>query len=257
MLNIFTYLIIALGVNLVMFIPAFRFKTDTLTDFSYSLTFIMIILLAFYVNDFSWAKLAICFMVVLWALRLGIFLVMRIRRIKSDRRFDGMRDNFLRFLKFWILQGLSVWVILIPALMTMSTETRITSLTWIGLAVWLGGFLIESIADMQKYSFMQLNTGKWIQHGLWKYSRHPNYFGEICCWVGVFLFAFSSLAGYQRAVAFVSPLYITVLLVYVTGRPPLEKQADRKWSGDRNYQEYKRKTSVLVPWFTGKSNTTG
>jgi steroid 5-alpha reductase family enzyme len=105
---------------------------------------------------------------------------------------------------------------------------------------------------LQKYNFNKLKTGKWISIGLWKYSRHPNYFGEILCWIGIYIFAFSSLTNLDKLIALISPAYIAFLLIFVTGLPPLEKFADEKWGKDKEYQKYKKRTSILIPWFEGK-----
>lgn len=247
-LNIFHYLLIALGINIVMFIPAFKFKTDKLTDLSYSLTFIILITLTLILSNFTLSKLILTLMIIVWGLRLGIFLFIRIRKMKKDKRFDGMRESFFRFLKFWVLQGLAVWVILIPSLFFI--DSKINEIVWMGFIVWFLGLIIESIADVQKYIFKQdkKNKDKFIQTGLWRYSRHPNYFGEILCWVGIYIFVFNSLTMLQEIIALVSPLFIIILLLFVTGLPMLEKYSNKKWGKQKDYQEYKRKTSILIPW---------
>lgn len=88
---------------------------------------------------------------------------------------------------------------------------------------------------------------KWITSGLWKYSRHPNYFGEITHWVGVYLFLVGGLVGLEKVVGLIGPLYIAGLILFVSGVPILERKADERWGNDKNYQEYKRRTSILVP----------
>jgi len=248
MLNIFHYLLIALGINIVMFIPAFRFKTDKLTDLSYSLTFIILTIIAIILSKFTILKSIVFMMIIAWGLRLGIFLFIRIRKMKRDKRFDGMRESFFRFLKFWVLQGLAVWVILIPALFFINSN--LTEVMWVGFIIWALGLILESTADFQKYNFKQneKNKDRFIQSGIWKYSRHPNYFGEILCWVGIYIFVFASLTSLQKIVSLASPLFIIILLLFVTGLPPLEKYADKKWGKQKDYQEYKRKTSILIPW---------
>ena len=248
MLGILNYLLIAVGINMVMFIPGFLLKTDKLTDLSYSLSFIILIIVSVIFSDISPAKIVLSSMIIIWGLRLGIFLFIRIHKIRYDRRFDGIRESFLRFLRFWVLQGLAVWVILLPALLFISGETGRVS--WVGIAVWALGLLTESFADFQKYRFNQKNRGKgkFINTGLWKYSRHPNYFGEILCWVGVYTFTFGSLSPTQKVIGLTSPLFIMVLLLFVTGIPLLEKQADIRGGSQKSYMDYKKKTSILIPW---------
>ncbi|MBN1275630.1 DUF1295 domain-containing protein [Candidatus Woesearchaeota archaeon] len=228
----------AVGFNILMFLPAYFFQTDKLTDLSYSLTFVAIALYLFIAEPFSTGRLLLVLMVFLWAARLGGFLFIRIRKQKKDDRFDSMRGSFFRFLGFWLLQGVTVWVVLLPVTLFEGPFHPI------GVGVWLLGLLIESVADQQKYAFKQdpKNKGLFIRSGLWSYSRHPNYFGEILCWVGVYLAAGVWVYG------LLSPLYITCLLLFVSGIPLLERKADEKWGRLEAYQDYKRSTSLLVPW---------
>ncbi len=250
MLNIFFYLIIALIFNIAIFIFAYNLKTDKLTDLSYALSFIILILIGFFSVRFSNFNLILVLMVFIWALRLGIFLFIRIGKMKRDKRFDGIRESFSRFFVFWASQGITVWIILIPSLLFLESSKKITLLTGIGLLIWFTGLTIETFADLQKYKFNKKNkTGIWISTGLWKYSRHPNYFGEILCWIGIYLFVFNSLDLAQRLYSLISPLFIIIILLFFTGIPKLEEYAHKKWGKDKEYKEYKRKTSILIPWF--------
>jgi len=245
-------LLIAILINIIMFIPAYKFKTDKLTDLSYSLSFIILVLIALVFNGFSFLNLFLGIIIIVWALRLGTFLFIRIRKLKKDKRFDGIRENFFSFLKFWVLQGLAVWVILIPSLIFFYSDQK--KVFFLGFIIWLIGLIIESIADIQKFIFKQnnVNKNKFINKGLWKYSRHPNYFGEILCWLGIYVFVFTSFTIIEKSVALISPLFISVLLIFGTGIPQLEKYADKKWGNTKAYKEYKRKTSILIPWFIKK-----
>ncbi len=254
-MNVLNYLLIAISINLLMFLFAYKFKTDKLTDLSYALTFILLTLISFVYSKYAEFKLILFIMIILWSLRLGIFLFIRIKKIKKDRRFDGIRENFFRFFQFWLLQGITVWVILLPPLIFFSSEIKVSLLSWLGLAIWFIGLTIETISDLQKYQFNKHNKeDKWISTGLWKYSRHPNYFGEILCWIGVYLFTFSSLTSIQKIFALNSPIFITILLLFVTGIPKLENYANKKWGKLKEYKEYKRKTSILIPWFSKKKS---
>ncbi|MDZ7611142.1 MAG: DUF1295 domain-containing protein [Candidatus Moranbacteria bacterium] len=248
-MELFYYLLIALGLNVAMFIPAYKFKTDKLTDLSYGLTFVILAVLVLFLNSITEAKIILTLMVIAWGLRLGGFLFLRVRKFKKDSRFDGMRESFFRFFRFWFLQGLTAWVVLVPALFFISSGGD--SVLWAGFFIWLAGLIIEATADWQKYRFSQKkeNQGRFIQEGLWNYSRHPNYFGEILCWVGVYIFVFPGLSGLEPLLALISPLFIISLLLFISGIPPLEKFADQKWGKEKAYQEYKKSTSILVPWF--------
>ncbi|MFT4343480.1 MAG: DUF1295 domain-containing protein [Candidatus Woesearchaeota archaeon] len=248
-MEIYMYAGIALAINLLMYAIAFKLKTDKLTDISYAITFITVISIAFILTEITLTKIVLLVMVLLWGIRLGAFLLIRISKAKKDKRFDGIRESPLAFLTFWVSQGFIAWVLLLPALFFMYSDRPYGAL--IGLAVWILGFSIETIADLQKYRFKQntKNKGKFIQSGLWKYSRHPNYFGEICCWIGIFLYTLPALTPVQIAFALISPLSIIFVLVWFTGIPPLEKSADKKWGHLASYQRYKSQTSILVPWF--------
>lgn len=243
-------LLVALVINFVMFLIAFRFKTDKLTDVSYGLTFVAIVLYGLVTNSQTDYSLALFGMITIWAFRLGGFLLFRIRKMGRDRRFDGMRENFVAFGRFWLLQAITVWVILIPSSFAFASERPFVSdLILLGIVVWAAGLVIESQADMQKYRFNQnpKNKGKWIEEGIWRYSRHPNYFGEILVWVGLYLYVFPGLTGFQPLVGLISPLFITALLLFVSGVPILEKSADKKWGKLKDYQAYKRTTHLVIP----------
>lgn len=243
-------LIISLTIQVILFIPAFIFKTDKLTDFSYSLTFIILTLFLLFTNNLTTGKIILATMILIWALRLGIFLFIRITKIKRDKRFDGVRESFTKFAKFWILQGIAVWVILIPSIYFITQNTVLTKLSYLGILIWASGFLIETISDSQKFSFMQSQNKKktFISSGLWKYSRHPNYFGEMLCWIGIYIFTISSLSTIQALISIISPLFIIFILLFGTGVPKLEQSADAKFGKLKEYQEYKRRTSLVILW---------
>ncbi len=248
------YLAIALGIslaiNIVLFLIAFRYKTDKLTDASYSLSFISLALFGLLTSSLGAIKWLLFLMVLVWALRLGTFLVIRVLHNKKDKRFDGMRENFVKFGKFWIAQAVSAWVILLPTLIVFPKKDFNFSPTfWLGLVVWLGALVIETVADWQKYQFSKQpkNKNKWIDSGIWSYSRHPNYFGEIMVWVGVYLCVLPSLRGVEILIALASPVLIASLLIFVSGVPILEKSADKRWGNNPGYRKYKKQTNLLIP----------
>lgn len=157
-MELFYYLLIALGLNVAMFIPAYKFKTDKLTDLSYGLTFVILAVLVLFLNSITEAKIILTLMVIAWGLRLGGFLFLRVRKFKKDLRFDGMRESFFRFFRFWFLQGLTAWVVLVPALFFISSGGD--SVLWAGFFIWLAGLIIEATADWQKYRFSQKKKTK-------------------------------------------------------------------------------------------------
>jgi len=189
-------------------------------------------------------------LVVVWAARLGIYLFRRIMRTKVDHRFDGMRDQPLRFARFWLLQAITVAVVMLPVsyLLDQDDPPGLGAWSIAGGAVWLAGLLIEAVADAQKAAFRakEENRGRFVASGLWRYSRHPNYFGEMLVWWGLFLYVVPVLHGAAFAVV-IGPVFITLLLLFVSGIPLLEKSAEEKYGSDAAYRDYKRRTSILVP----------
>ncbi len=244
-------LIFALVLNTIGFLIAFKFKTDKLTDISYALSFAGIAIYGAVTNTMSVVQWCVLALVLLWSIRLGSFLLYRVYVVGRDQRFDEMRKSFTKFGRFWILQGITAWIVMLPATYLFQSEkvTEITLLTLFGLIIALFGIIFEAIADWQKFQFNQnpSNKGKWIETGIWRYSRHPNYFGEITTWIGVYLACVAWITGSAVYIGLLSPLTIMVLLIGFSGIPILEKSADARWGKDKKYLEYKAKTSVLIP----------
>jgi steroid 5-alpha reductase family enzyme len=242
--------VIALALNGAFFAVAAARRTDVVTDLSYSLTFALLAVVLPLTGAREPSQLIASLLVLLWAIRLGGYLFRRILRMKVDHRFDAMRDKPLRFARFWLLQAVAVAVIMLPVsyLLDRSSAPGFGAWAVAGAAVWLGGLLIEAVADAQKSAFRSKdeNRGRFIASGLWRYSRHPNYFGEILVWWGLFLYAVPFLEGAAFAVV-VGPVFITVLLLFVSGIPLLERSADDKYGDDPAYRDYKRRTSILMP----------
>lgn len=244
-------LIFSLVLNIAMFLVAYRNKTDKLTDISYALTFIGIALFGVFNNEMSKAQWLVFALVLIWAIRLGAYLLIRIRTIKRDKRFDKMRGNFWKFGQFWILQAITAWIVMLPAtfLLRTNVKTELSLLVIVSGLIALSGIIFEAFADVQKFKFIQNknNAGKWIDKGLWRYSRHPNYFGEIITWYGIYFVSYTWLTERESAMALLGPIFITFMLGFVSGLPMLEAAADKKWGNNPKYKEYKRKTSVLIP----------
>merc|ERR1711920_966976 len=120
----------------------------------------------------------------------------------------------------------------------------------LGWCLWAIGFLVESAADAQKFAFRSdpANRGQFITTGLWKYSRHPNYFGEILMWVGLCVSCSYSFSGWG-VLGWLSPAFNAFLLLFVSGVPLLEKAGQERWGNEPAYQHYMENTSCIVPWF--------
>lgn len=255
MRDVFLAAVFSLGFNIAMFAPAFIYKTDKLTDISYALTFIAVVIFGYTRSDKSMGHVILLVAILAWAIRLGGFLFMRIQRMKRDRRFDDKRDYFFKFLGFWLIQGFTVPVVMLAAILFFSeSQTRVGFVSYIGLLMFAVGLLVEAIADHQKFKFSGISTNKdkWIESGLWSVSRHPNYLGEIMVWSGIYIFVFDSLTGLAKLGGLFSPLYIAGLLLFVSGVPLLEKSAEKKWGKDKKYQAYKKRTPVMVPFIGRK-----
>jgi steroid 5-alpha reductase family enzyme len=248
--------IFALGVGLAFliqwlaFIPAYLLQTEKFLDLTGSLTYICVTIIAVLLSpEVDGRSFLLLSLVVIWAARLGIFLFRRILRAGKDDRFDEIKPSFFRFLNFWTLQGLWVSLTLAAALAAITTTTR-KELGWFALVgglVWVFGFAIEVTADAQKSRFRAdpANRGKFIHTGLWAWSRHPNYFGEIVLWIGVAIIVLPVLQGWQW-ITLISPVFVALLITRVSGVPMLEKKADEKWGGQEDYEAYKARTPVLI-----------
>lgn len=240
----------SLAINLVLFLLAFRLQSDKLTDISYSLSFLVIDIVSLvYAGKYFAFNWVIFLLAALWAIRIGSFLLMRVLKVGKDRRFDGMRESFVRFGKFWLGQAITAWVLMLPVAIALYRGGKITGLVAAGIVIWLAGLLIETAADYQKFAFKQdsSNKNKWIEEGVWKYSRHPNYFGEILVWCGIYVACFGTLNGLERLICLSSPVLISLVLLFVGGVPVLEKSADRRWGNLKTYQDYKQRTRLLIP----------
>ncbi|NND84825.1 MAG: DUF1295 domain-containing protein [Acidimicrobiia bacterium] len=241
---------LAFVVNWVAFIPANAAKTEHFYDLTGSITYLSVTLVALLLSDSpdlrAWIVAA---MVVVWAGRLGTFLFRRVRKDGGDGRFDEIKLNPLRFFMTWTIQGLWVLFTAAAALAVITSEQRV-ELGWIafvGIAVWVLGFGIEVVSDRQKSAFRAdpSNKGKFITTGLWAWSRHPNYFGEITLWLGIAIIALPLLEGWRWAML-ISPVFVWALITRVSGVPMLERRADEKWGGDEDYEAYKASTPVLL-----------
>jgi len=244
---------ISLGINTLGFVLGFVGRTDRYTDISYSLSFIIIAVAGIILTPApGWHAMLLVAMVVIWGGRLGLYLLIRIVRTGKDARFDGRRESFARFSRFWILQALSVWIIILPVTLTLGAPPlqRIPFWAQLGPLLWLTGLAMETTSDYQKFRFRNRpeNRESFIRSGLWKYSRHPNYFGEILVWWSIWLTALPGFHGMNH-LGIIGPLFITILILFVSGVPILEKKSNEKYGHDPSWKQYVAKTNRIVPWF--------
>ena len=239
----------AFVIQWVMFVPAWVFQTEKYFDLTGSLTYISLALIALGFGQADPRAFLLALLVIVWAGRLGTFLFRRVRASGEDRRFRSIKPDFLQFLMTWTLQGLWVSVTFGAGLAAMTSVNKIPLdiFAFVGALLWLGGFAIEVVADVQKSRFnaSPANQGRFINSGLWRWSRHPNYFGEIALWLGIAVIALPVLQGWQY-VTLISPVFVLLLLTKISGVRMLEHRADRKWGEDPAYQAYKADTPMLI-----------
>ena len=239
----------AFAVQWVLFIPAYVFQTERYFDVAGSLTYISLVIASLYLSDVRDPRsLIIGGLVCIWACRLGFFLFSRISEEGEDSRFRSIKPDFLQFLMTWTIQGLWVSVTLAAGLAAITADVQkpIGFIGAFGLSLWVFGFAVEVIADKQKLMFRRENPDHFITLGLWRYSRHPNYFGEILLWLGIAILALPVLQGWQLA-TMISPVFVILLLTKISGVRMLENRANKKWGLDPAYQAYKDNTPLLVP----------
>ena len=241
---------LAFAVNWAAFVPAALKRTEHFYDLTGGITYITVTLVAVFLSSqLDLRSGIVAGMVLFWSVRLASFLFMRISRAGKDSRFDSIKQDPLRFLLAWTLQGL--WVLLTAAcalaIITGGNREPLGLIGFAGIAVWTIGIVIEIVADKQKSAFRADpgNKGKFIHTGLWAWSRHPNYFGEIVLWTGMAIIAVPVLEGWQWA-TLISPVFVYFLLTRVSGVPMLEASADERWGGQDEYEAYKQNTPVLV-----------
>lgn len=235
------------------FIYASRYKSDHLTDIIYASSFIVLAWLVLFPKPFQTPQLILAILITLWGLRLGIYLGYRIQIWGQDRRFDEFRKSWKSLIKFWILQFVSIQLIGLPLYLYLSKSmVEVNYLTWIGGSICLTGLLIEAISDLQKFRFKQEHPGQFMSKGLWSYSRHPNYFGEFLVWLGIFIFCVPSWQSWDW-ISVISPVWVFILVRYISGARLLEESADKKYGQLNSYQNYKQQTPIFFPsWSTPK-----
>ena len=256
--NIFSYpglmLIASVGffIHWLIFIPSYLLKTEKYYDITGTIAYMAMAGIAvFSANELNLQSQVVAVLITIWALRLGLFLLVRVFQVGEDKRFHGVKTTFSRFFVWFSMS--SLWVFLTTAnALTLILDNNPHpggGYFFSGLAIWLIGFGLEVTADEQKRRFRKnpRNKGQFINSGLWSISRHPNYLGEILIWVGMAVISFPVLTGWQY-ITLISPLFVFLLLTRVSGINLLEASSDKKWGDLKSYQEYKEKTPVLIPF---------
>lgn len=240
---------------MIFFIVAQIIKNNSIVDMGWGAGFIVVAMgTLVYQGAYLERNLLITLLILIWGGRLAYHIVRRNWGKPEDFRYAKWRQDWGRwlvpraFLQVFMLQGLLMLVIGYPIILINAyPQPGLGLLDYLGLIVWLIGFYFESVGDRQLADFKKdpANKGHVIKSGLWRYTRHPNYFGEATMWWGIFLIALSVPSGWT---AVISPLTITLLLLYVSGVPLLE----RKYKDNKEFQEYARVTNKFFPWFPKK-----
>ena len=228
------------------FIPAYLLQTEKFYDLTGSLTYLSVVLFAVLSSSsFENTSLIVCVCIIVWAIRLGSFLFLRIKKDGEDKRFRAIKPNLTRFFMTWTLQGTWVTMCLLCVTTALSSDGGVKEGVgfYLGLLIFVVGFTLEVVADNQKTKFRNNpeNKNKFISSGLWAKSRHPNYLGELILWIGVTVMSIESLQGIQY-ITLISPLFVYILLMYISGVRMLEASGNKKWGGLTEYKEYLNNT---------------
>jgi|TARA_B100000945_G_scaffold161425_1_gene129601 steroid 5-alpha reductase family enzyme len=237
-----------------MFLPSYLKSTEHYFDITGSITFITVSVLAFILSDNKNIRsILLTLLIIVWATRLGVFLLKRVKAAGSDGRFDDLKD-FSTFFMVWNLQALWITFTLLSSLIifTSNHSGNLEIYDYIGIITWISGLFIEVVADKQKSDFKNdiSNKNKFISTGLWKYSRHPNYLGEIILWTGITIIAIPLFSGWSW-LGLISPVFVFIMLKFISGVRILENRADMKWGKDKEYLKYKNSTPEIFPFKIG------
>ena len=240
------------------FVLSIFFKRNDIADIAWGLGYILLCGFYFFTQEASLRSEILYALVFLWGMRLSIHIFFRNKGKEEDSRYLQWRNEwgkwfyFRSFFQVFFFQGFFLLLIIFPVIVVSSSpQPSIGILDILGIILWVIGFFFEAVGDAQLSTFLKhrnKHKQKVLKTGLWKYSRHPNYFGEVTMWWGVFLIALSSPGG---IFGIISPLIITALILFVSGVPLLEK----KHSGKPEYEAYKKETSVFFPLPSKKKNS--
>ena len=240
---------------LLFFLVGTAIRNNSIVDMGWGIGFVLVAWFVFIRSEAVYLpQMIITLLVSLWGLRLFYHIMKRNLGKPEDFRYAKWREEWghwlipRSFFQVYMLQGLFMYIISLSISLPKEAGMNYQStLLVVGFLVWIIGFFFEAMGDYQLKVFIsdKGNRGKIMDRGLWRYTRHPNYFGEATMWWGIFLLALSGGSGW---LAIISSITITFLLLFVSGVPLLEKaMADRP-----GYKEYADRTSVFVPWFPKK-----
>ncbi len=225
-------------------------KRNDVADLAWGLGFITISIFLVLSSPNNPVLKLISVLVFFWGSRLALHIFNRLLSKEEDPRYLTWRNQwgksfYIRsFFQVFMLQGLFMYLISLTLIhSTYSTVVNLTPQIVLGVLVWYLGFVFEYVGDQQLKDFLNMpqNRGRLMTEGLWKFTRHPNYFGEVTQWWGIFILGLSFSSWYT----ILSPLTITSLILFVSGVPLLEKH----YAGRPDWEEYKSRTSIFIPWW--------
>lgn len=252
MIDFIIIFIVATSFFTILYFYGTKIKNDSILDTFWGFSFLVTIWTVYILNfEFNLYKILVFILLNIWAVRLSMHILTRNIKIKEDKRYQKMKKNFSkkffnlrRYLQFYLLQEILMLVIISPVIYILKLK-NININFWfiIGVTIWIIGFYFEFTADKQLKSYLKTKNKlkKIMDQGLWKYSRHPNYFGEALMWWGFFIISLIE----PNLFLIISPLTITILLRFISGVPLLEKQFEK----NEEFQEYKKTTNTFIPWF--------
>ena len=240
-----------LVIHWLAFIPALIFKTEKFYDLTGSICYAFSAIYVYLQSYGMFLSLSffISLAILIWTLRLGSFLLKRVMDAGEDKRFRTIKTNPTQFFMTFNLSALWVVICSLCALTAVSNGVlEVKPIFYMGLLVFIIGFLIEVIADNQKTAFRAVpeNANSFITTGLWSVSRHPNYFGEVTLWLGIAMMSLPYLEGVQYW-TLISPIFSFVLIYFVSGVRMLESRANVKWGENKEYLDYVKKTPIFFP----------
>ncbi len=244
----FTLALMLLGYMTFWFVISIFKKRNDIADIAWGLGFVLMAWLSLFISGFSLKALLVNGLVTVWGLRLAWHIYHRNKNRAEDSRYLEWRKTWNNFylrsyFQIYFLQGTLLFLISLPVIfINHSVSSSFGIVDIVGLSVWGLGFYFESVGDYQLKRFISIpaNKGKLMDQGLWRYSRHPNYFGEVAQWWGIFVIALAIPFG---LITIIGPITITLLILFVSGIPLLE----RKYQGRKDFEEYKKRTSIFIP----------
>lgn len=246
-------LLLILALTFLLWLVSLALRDASIVDIFWGCGFVIVAWYDWFtVTGYAPRRLLLTVLVTIWGLRLALYLFRRNAGRGEDFRYQAMRKRirYFAFVSLFIVflaQGVLIWLISLPIQIAQSAPTpaHLTWLDYLGATLWLTGLTFEAVGDWQLARFKAdpANKGKVMERGLWRYTRHPNYFGDALLWWGLFLIALAVPHGWLTVI---SPLVMTLLLLKISGVALLEKSLSK---AKPDYAAYARRTSAFIPWF--------